>query len=291
MFDRLPTKTSAPFRLGLLVIVVLVLWFSFRRLGSSFTAAVDELVAVAVADLAMAGLVALVGMAAIAAGWIPLLRVTGLRSAAPLIISWYFIGEITKYVPGGIWSVVGRGELAAQTIERRPAYRTVTHSLLLLFSLASLPSAVAVIRSDLWSPSLRIAAVAALGGVLPVAVYLTRPPIRALGGTIAFYCLAWLAIGMTTLLVADSLDLSISLLDAVTITAAAWLAGFVIVFVPGGVGVREAVFVALAPAGIGPSEALAIAVVSRLLFIAADMVGAALGVAYRVAAANNGAPD
>jgi uncharacterized membrane protein YbhN (UPF0104 family) len=52
-----------------------------------------------------------------------------------------------------------------------------------------------------------------------------------------------------------------------------WVVGFVAVPVPGGVGVREAAFLALAglPAGIGATVAL----VARLMFMGIDALGAA----------------
>ena len=116
-----------------------------------------------------------------------------------------------------------------------------------------------------------------------------RVPLPVISSAVMSYAFAWLAIGLTTLLAAKALDLPIGLVDAVALTAAAWLAGFVIVFVPGGVGVREATFVALAPEALAPSQALAIALVTRLLFVAADMVGLGVGLVFRATADRDGA--
>ena len=51
-----------------------------------------------------------------------------------------------------------------------------------------------------------------------------------------------------------------------------WIAGFLAVPVPGGVGVREAVFVAAA--GLDPGVGAAVALVTRAVFMAVDAAGA-----------------
>ena len=55
-----------------------------------------------------------------------------------------------------------------------------------------------------------------------------------------------------------------------------WIVGFVLVPVPGGVGVREAAFVAAA-GSLDPGIAAATAVAARALFVVVDALGAALG--------------
>jgi uncharacterized membrane protein YbhN (UPF0104 family) len=92
---------------------------------------------------------------------------------------------------------------------------------------------------------------------------------------VARYVPAWLLIGGATWAVARALDPHASPARVVMATAVSWLAGFLAVPVPGGVGVREAVFVAtvghLAP-GVAPSTA----VVVRVIFVAVDATGALL---------------
>ena len=58
-----------------------------------------------------------------------------------------------------------------------------------------------------------------------------------------------------------------------------WIVGFVSVPVPGGIGVREATFVALAgtiPKGVGATVAIA----ARLCFMLVDAAGATLGAMF-----------
>ena len=49
------------------------------------------------------------------------------------VAAWYFAGELGKYIPGGIWPVVGRGELARRDgVKRSTAYATTLLSLALM---------------------------------------------------------------------------------------------------------------------------------------------------------------
>ncbi len=243
--------------------------------------ALDVLRTASVGGIGLAALLALAAMTAVALGWAVLLRTTKTSASAAGIVAWYFVGEITKYIPGGIWALVGRGELVGQEIGRRPAYRSVTASLVLLFGVASVPTAVAVLRFDGWPLAARVVCALGLLCVLPAVYWRLRTKATEFAAVVVRYSAAWLLIGLTTYVVARSLDLSVGLLDSVVVTSAAWFVGFAVVFVPGGVGVREATFVALAPSSLDPSESLAIALVARLLFVLADTVGAVVGLALR----------
>ena len=55
---------------------------------------------------------AALGMASIGLAWRHVLRTLGVGAARGRVVSWYFLGEIGKYLPGGVWPVLGRGELA-----------------------------------------------------------------------------------------------------------------------------------------------------------------------------------
>ena len=65
--------------------------------------------------------------------------------------------------------------------------------------------------------------------------------------------------------------------DLVFASALSWIVGFVVIGVPGGIGVRESVFVALMTGPIGATLALAVAVAGRIVTIAVDLLGALAG--------------
>jgi uncharacterized membrane protein YbhN (UPF0104 family) len=61
--------------------------------------------------------------------------------------------------------------------------------------------------------------------------------------------------------------------------AVAWLAGLVAIYAPGGLGVREAVLVALLSGRIGAADALIVAAASRLMLVLVDVVLAGVATA------------
>ena len=63
--------------------------------------------------------------------------------------------------------------------------------------------------------------------------------------------------------------------------AVAWLAGLLAIYAPGGLGVREAVLVALLPGRIGAADALVVAAASRLILILVDVLLAGAATAMR----------
>ena len=61
--------------------------------------------------------------------------------------------------------------------------------------------------------------------------------------------------------------------------AVAWLAGLLAIYAPGGLGVREAVLVALLHGRIGAADALVVAAASRLILILVDVLLAGVSTA------------
>ncbi len=243
---------------------------------------------------AIASLLAAGGMVALAWPWHDVLAALGGRPPSRrLAIAAYFAGEIGKYVPGGIWPVVGRAERARGlgTLPG-PAYGSVGMSLGLAYlaaaSVAALTLPVPLLEGHagaglLWALLVIPVALAALHPrVLAVGVRaLERATRRPLSVTVpcwrrsvllaASYVPAWLLIGSATTAVALALAPGA---DPVVVLAAAvtsWLVGFVVVIAPGGAGVREVTFAAAC--GLGFERGLAIACTARLVFIAVDVVG------------------
>ncbi|OWY61332.1 hypothetical protein B7486_64330, partial [cyanobacterium TDX16] len=75
---------------------------------------------------------------------------------------------------------------------------------------------------------------------------------------------------------ARALDPSPSVAPIVFATLASWVVGMVVLPVPGGLGVREAVFATLASTALPVGVAATVAVVARLVFMLADAAGVAL---------------
>ena len=85
----------------------------------------------------------------------------------------------------------------------------------------------------------------------------------------------WLAFaGMNIFaVVALGVDVDGSLvIELIFVTCVSWMAGFVVVGVPGGIGVRETIFISMTTATLGAGVAVSAAVLSRVVSIAVDLL-------------------
>jgi hypothetical protein len=275
--------------------------FVVRAIAGQWSEVRDTLDHARAGWLVAAVVVAGAAMLAVALPWRRALALVGVQATLRQTVVWYFVGEIGKYVPGGIWPVVGRGELARRGGHARaPAYASVALSLAALYLSAMLvASALLPLRfaDDGDTGALWVLALLPIGLLLlhhrvlewliargerlmrrelPVRV----PSWSASLGLVACYVPAWLLIGSATWCVARAFEPSADWLTVAPAAVVSWIVGFVLVPVPGGVGVREAAFVALLGTSLPTGTRATIAVVARLAFMAVDAVGAALGAAF-----------
>jgi glycosyltransferase 2 family protein len=269
--------------------------FVIQRMASQWSVVRDEVADASVGWIAAALVLAAAGMTWIAVCWRQALVMSGPAPRLRGVVAWYFAGEIGKYVPGGVWPVLGRGELARRGgVPRDRAYPSVGLSLIALY-LAALSVAAVLVPLDLAKQSESPAALAllillplGLGALHPQVLERVRrqvarvtghganvviPPWSATMRLIVSYVPAWLLISGATWCTARALVADPPILRIGIATTLSWTAGFVAVPVPAGAGVREAVFVAASglPAGLGAT----IAIGSRLAFLLVD-VGAAV---------------
>lgn len=260
--------------------------------------------------------VGLLAMTWIGLGWRRCLAASGVEVGVGAALRPYFLGALGKYVPGGIWPVVGRAELARREgVGRGPAYAATLLSLAATYLAAAVvagAAAVVVLGGARSAPPATSAvaagtvvlAIVGLAGLHPrllrIAlgllerlrgrpVELVLPAWRTSAGLVATIAPAWLAITVATGLVLAALGVQVPIVDLVLATTVAWLVGFLAVGVPGGVGVREAVFVALLP-GVSVGSLAAAALVSRLVFVVVDLIGAGLALLSRRSAEPGGRP-
>ena len=278
-------------RLAGVVISLLGIAFVAHALASQWSATTH---AIANADgvwLAVAVVCGAAGMTWIAAVWAPVLTLVGAPIQMTRAISLYFQGEVGKYVPGGIWSVLGRGELA-----RREGVGAAASYASVVFSLGGLYMACALVAAGAlpWAADAKLAPVAivvvvaglialhprVLGVGKQIAQKLTRreigvdiPPWGRSLQLVVLYVPVWLLIGSATWSIVHALGGRASWPEVCFATALSWLVGFLAVVVPGGIGVREAVFVGALPA-LSRADAAAAAVLARVLFMAVDGLGA-----------------
>lgn len=208
------------------------------------------------------------------------------------------VSSLGKYLPGKIWAVAGMAVMAQRAgIGAGPA----TGSAIILQILAiGTGAAVAVLTG--WG-SLRdnypgagtglvvllAAATAGIGlflwprmmhRVLRIAapdVAAVNPPAGALLFGLVANVVAWVGYGLALWLLARGLlpEAGLGLLRAIAVFTASYLAGFLALFAPGGIGVREGVFILMLQGPIGIGAATALAIASRLLLTVTEL-GAAV---------------
>jgi uncharacterized membrane protein YbhN (UPF0104 family) len=246
--------------------------------------------------------VCLLGMTLVGWPWRSVMEAMGESRPLGAVLRWYFPGQLGKYVPGAIWPVLGRGEMAVRGgVGRGVAYVSVALSLALTYLAASLTALAFLVASLLTGEG--VAGAWWVIVLLPVGMIVLHP--RVLGRLVALaervlsrdvpvivpdyrttvrllvqHVPAWIAIGTATWLVARAFTPDVPVFQVLFAGVLSWIVGFVVVPVPGGIGVREAAFVAAATS-LPDDVAATVAIVSRLCFIAADLIGAGIVVALR----------
>jgi uncharacterized membrane protein YbhN (UPF0104 family) len=237
-------------------------------------------------------LLGLAAMTLIGYVWTRMLVTRGHHAPPRSAMAWYFAGQLGKYVPGGIWPIVGRAELAVRGGVPRPdAYAATGLSMVTTYLAAALAICVGSLASWTYplvgilglsgfalgflafsNSVLRRTVLSILNRVSPRATALTEP--RRLLVLTLTHLPAWILMSLSTSVTASAFGADIGIAHMLFITSASWLAGFVVVGVPGGIGVRESVFTALAGTALTPGVAVSLALASRVVFIAVDLVGA-----------------
>lgn len=269
---RLASRLARPVALLLavaaLALCVVALVHEWGRVSGALADANWWWLAVALASATMA-------MVLVSLGWGRCISALGGPTVPPRIaVAWFLAGDLGKYLPGGVWSVLGRSEVARRGGVARPvAYASVALSLVVFYGLAMLPVAAIALHPRVLGWWLGLAR-KVLGR--PIELVVPRPAVTA--KLFLFYVPVWVATVGCTLAVCEALGVEGSVPRLAFATIAAWLAGFLAVPVPSGAGIREVVFVALAglPAGL----AVAVAVTCRVCFLVVDGVGGATSAAW-----------
>ncbi|MFN8016786.1 MAG: lysylphosphatidylglycerol synthase transmembrane domain-containing protein [Acidimicrobiales bacterium] len=280
-----------------LVLGGLAVFFVVKRFLHDWPLIQPELKDANWAWVAVGGLFAALGMTSIGWGWRHVMRTLGAEPRLLRTIAWYYVGEMGKYVPGGVWPVLGRGELARRGgIPRSRAFTSVALSLGMLYlsamftAAAFLPFAVAGKKGG-FSPWMLVLLALPVGVVLlhhDVLDWLMAKASRATKREIrvevpqwrdslvlvARYVPTWVCIGTATYAVARAISSDVSYPHLVFATILSWVVGFLAVPVPSGAGIRETVL--YASSGLPKSIAITTAIGARIIFVIVDVAGAAL---------------
>lgn len=243
------------------------------------------------------------------AAWRGVIRAWGEPLGPTQALRIWALSNLGRYLPGKVWSVAGLAVLARRAgvagwaaVGSALVLQAVAVGSGVAVTAATVPNAA----SPLWLAAAAATAagtVAALsapravgwlnrivpgGGLRPLGVSAvaratTVTAVSWAGYGVAFWCLARGLVGETAL----------SLASAVGVFAAGYIVGLLAIFAPGGVVVREGVFVTLLTPSLGPGPALALSVASRLLLTVTELTAAGAGLLVPVPAAvrDAGTPD
>lgn len=253
--------------------------------------------------LALSTLFAAVGTWLTMLGWRILLADLGSPLHLAPAAGVFFVGQLGKYLPGSVWSVIAQADMAARLdVPRR---RTGVVGLVaiglsvLTGILVGLPAVPHLLRSSSGGGGWLLLAIPAVAVVcwppllnrliaLGLRV-LRRQPLehelstRAVLATVALYVLAWLCFGAHTLVLAATIagpgapGLTVA---ALTGYALAGSLGMLTVVLPAGLGAREGIMTLVLASAMPVSAGTAVAIVSRFVITVVDVLAAGAGWAY-----------
>jgi glycosyltransferase 2 family protein len=294
---RRRSRAAVWLRIGGIAVAVLAVALCVKTLSDQWSSIRSSIAHANLAWIAVALVCSAAGMTFLGLLWWRCLHVFGSPNRKRDAVAWYFGGELGKYLPGGIWPVLGRGELAQRGgVSRGDAYATTLISYAVMCIAAAITCGVLapVVAADGhglgwgWALLLLIpvglAAVhpAVLGRILRLGkrvtrgrVDLTPPRWTTMLELVAIAVPTWVLVGTASAAVTEALGYHQQPARVMFAAVAAWILGFLAVPVPAGAGVRELVFVGLS--GLAHAPAVAVAAIARLLLIVVDAVGGILG--------------
>lgn len=277
------------------VVAVALLAYTLALKWDSFVTAVSRL---SFGVVLLAFVAAFVANLCNGLSWWQAYRGLGMRFPVVEALGVYWVSQIGKYIPGSVWPVLTQMEMAKERGYSRtrsftgsvvgmivPVVTSGVISALLLVTRT--PEAMGTYWYVLVAVPLGIIALLppVLRWILGLLSRLTHKPLEtdSLDGRGILYSVLWsLAVwgvyGIHSVLILDNLTFDqISPVLATGAFAMSWVAGFLFIPAPAGVGVREAVLILVLGAALVPDDAFAFAIISRVLLIAVDAFSAAIG--------------
>ena len=239
------------------------------------------------------------------AAWRAMLLAWGQRLDPWTAARIWTVSSLGKYLPGKVWAVAGMAVMAQQA---GVAPGAAMGSAVILQALAVGAGAavagvcgVGALRQA--HPEIVIVLVLLVGAsAAGIALLFWPPVVRRLlrlaapeaataetgpaGPAIAFGVMAnlaaWIGYGAAFWCLARGLlpETRLTLSQAVAVFTASYLAGFLALFAPGGLGVRESVFILMLQGPVGPAAAAALALASRVLLTITEFGAAAPFLAF-----------
>ncbi|TDT33363.1 lysylphosphatidylglycerol synthase domain-containing protein [Naumannella halotolerans] len=211
----------------------------------------------------------------------------------------YGIGQLGKYLPGGVWNILAAAELGAD----RQIPRRTSAAAMATATVMSLVTALAVgCLTFIFAPSELLQDWGWVAWfIIPFSICLLPPvfnwllrfafrlarmeppqPISwgKLGLATLLSLAGWVACGLQLFVVGVGLGIGLDLQSVITtigVGALAWAAGLLFIPAPAGAGIREGVIEIALTGALAPGALGALWLLTRVLFVLADLGFAALG--------------
>jgi hypothetical protein len=259
--DRAPRVIAVVRIVYLPLAIALVAYIGYGAAGKI------EFSSIRVMPLVLAYFAAVVWWVALATGWSTLIteRIRYAQFAA------WCKTQVARYLPGGIWAPVTRATTVHGRL-RDKATAVLAENVTVAAVALGIGGLWATVHQPAYLPLIVMVALpAAAGRWLERRTKVTTTAIRR---TSAFYAVGYIAYGVSALLTQIAVSGVRHPTYPLYVAGAAciaWVAGLVVVFAPGGVGVREVVYIWLLRGLYPHAQLQAAAVTSRLVTVAAEL--------------------
>lgn len=288
-------------RIGVLVLILAAVAVALWRNWSEVS---GELGKASLPALAGASLLALLSPLFTMLGWRVLLADLGSGLHYAEAASVFFLGQLGKYLPGSVWTVVAQTDLAARL--HVPRRRTAVVSLVILImavlsgglvGLPAVPLLLDKLGIELPAWIFSVAAGLALLAMVPAVLNrgvafvlraLHREPLehsftaRALVLALAWFIAAWLAMGASVWVLTRDLGPAVGTTRHILVVTVcgyslAAIIGMLGFLVPAGVGIRDGLLVVALGTVLPVPTATAVVILSRFISVIVDVVVAGFG--------------
>lgn len=289
---------STPVRVGFLVLVVVLAVYAVVSQWDDIVSAVAGMNPLLLLGSLVAG-VAYVLLTMLA--WRVLLADMGTMLPLSAAYRVFFVSQLGKYMPGGVWNILAAAELGADhDIPRRRSVSVMAVTVIVsivtgaALAVATMPFAADRLRDSYgwvtWTLPVFIVMLLppVLNRLLTLVFRLTgRPPLEhpvswsGIGACTVWTLIAWAVAGVQVWLLAIGIGMTGSpatLALCIGGYAMAWTVGFLIVFVPAGAGVREAVLGLVLAGSLTTGGVVAVVLLSRVVLTVADLAMGGVGI-------------
>jgi len=212
--------------------------------------------------------------------WYSVLRTMGGQLSLSAALRFYGITLLPRYIPGMIWGYAGRTVLCEKEgIARSIAAGSAIAEIGLIVATGFTVALIRFLGTN-WMIVIIVPALILFLGSLVTSLREVRHRTSVFKKAAKWYGLAlaylgfWALYGASSWLVAMSVAPEVARshpLDIVVSSAIAWLAGFLAIFVPSGLGVREGVFSLTLTPILGPAAGVFIPLLARLIGMLAEV--------------------